>query len=432
MRDIRKRIFVAALAIPAAAALLAFFGGLVLSSPGAQANHGLSVGLDFDVAGTPANGAYNPASLPQFETCGEVLVGGQISIDFFILDVDNLIAFEADIQFDGQLVEVTSTNTLLFMDSQGGSNITNLSQPTPDSDGLYETAAVEVGNTLGDTGYGVLSRVTFTGLSAGIADISLPNIDFDSDGDFDTGVFLRDASLNALNDADSDGWYDGPYTNRQGTIVVGQDFDGDGIPSPACPGSPVDNCPNDPGSQADLDGDGLGDVCDPDIDGDHWFNQHETDMGSNPTDANSIPEVCDGLDNDGDGSIDEGYDLNTNSVPDCSDPAADTDNDGTANPTDLDDDADGWNDTVEINTGMNSLIPCPTGSGHELYAWVPDTNNDGLVSISDVLRFAPHFLAIKGNAASDHRYNFRYDYNGDGKITIGDVLSIAPDFLTFC
>ena len=51
MRDIRKRIFVAGLAIPVAAALLAFFGGLVLTSPGAQANHGLSVGLDDRGAG---------------------------------------------------------------------------------------------------------------------------------------------------------------------------------------------------------------------------------------------------------------------------------------------------------------------------------------------------------------------------------------------
>ena len=58
---------------------------------------------------------------------------------------------------------------------------------------------------------------------------------------------------------------------------------------------PADNCPGvDGDNQADLDNDGLGDVCDPDIDGDGISNDAETAMGSNPRSTDS----------DGDGKLD--------------------------------------------------------------------------------------------------------------------------------
>ena len=51
---------------------------------------------------------------------------------------------------------------------------------------------------------------------------------------------------------------------------------------------PADNCPGvDGDNQSDLDNDGLGDACDPDIDGDGISNDAETAMGSNPRSADS-------------------------------------------------------------------------------------------------------------------------------------------------
>ena len=82
-----------------------------------------------------------------------------------------------------------------------------------------------------------------------------------------------------------------------------EDADWDGI------GDACDLCPNlsEPwqvGSQTDLDGDGLGDACDDDMDGDDVLN----DADCSPYDAFSFehaPEVCDGVDNDCNGAVDE-------------------------------------------------------------------------------------------------------------------------------
>jgi hypothetical protein len=58
---------------------------------------------------------------------------------------------------------------------------------------------------------------------------------------------------------------------------------------------PADNCPSVSGdNQADQDGDGVGDACDPDIDGDGLANTNEEAIGSNPRSTDS----------DGDGKAD--------------------------------------------------------------------------------------------------------------------------------
>lgn len=113
----------------------------------------------------------------------------------------------------------------------------------------------------------------------------------------------------------------------------GTDSDGDGI----C-GS-VDVCPDVVDvDQTDTDGDGQGDACDdcpedvgPDIDGDGVCSsvdvcpgEYDPDQGDSDLDGvgdTCDDEECDGLDNNGDGVVDEGSeDIDHDGVSDCIDP----------------------------------------------------------------------------------------------------------------
>ena len=157
-------------------------------------------------------------------------------------------------------------------------------------------------------------------------------------------------------DQDCDGLIDNSFADTDGDLLmdcIDDDDDNDDILDVD------DNCPlvENP-SQADLDLDGLGDPCDPDADND--LDPNETDCAPlDPTKGHTVPEVCNGLDDDCDGDIDEGFpDLDSDMTADCVDD--DDDNDGvvdpkdncpvTANPSQTDMDQDGVGDACEDDT----------------------------------------------------------------------------------
>ena len=128
-------------------------------------------------------------------------------------------------------------------------------------------------------------------------------------------------------DADGDGEAD----------CVDDDDDGDGV------GDDKDNCAAKANpDQSDSDGDGLGDACDPDDDNDGTPDDEDCSP-KNPEVAPGKTEDCDGIDNNCDNEVDEGY--------------PDTDSDGTADCMDIDDDGDGDPDVTDcapLDKGVSS------------------------------------------------------------------------------
>lgn len=154
--------------------------------------------------------------------------------------------------------------------------------------------------------------------------------DTDDDGLMDC-IDLDDDADGILDDTDNCSLIPNP---------VQADLDGDGFGDKCDPDDDgdgvldeLDNCPNATNvTQDDFDGDGLGDECDGDIDGDGVVNAADC-APYDPLIYPASPEVCDGIDNNCNLFVDEGYpDADGDSAADCVD--ADDDNDSDPDETD--------------------------------------------------------------------------------------------------
>lgn len=142
----------------------------------------------------------------------------------------------------------------------------------------------------------------------------------------------------------------------------------------------------------DTDDDGLGNSCDLDDDGDGYTDANEIAAGSDPLNAASTPEVCDGSDNDLDGVTDEGFpNADGDSQADCVD--ADDDNDGVTDVAEVAAGSDPFNaaSTPEVCDGVNNDLDSqidegfPNTDGDAQADCVdPDDDGDGFSDVDEI------------------------------------------------
>jgi len=176
-------------------------------------------------------------------------------------------------------------------------------------------------------------------------------------------------------DNDCDGKIDDGYLDTDSDGVADcqdPDNDNDGLVDEE------DNCPDhaNPG-QYDLDEDGEGNACDLDDDGDG--DPDETDcFPLNPLAHHGAKEKCDGVYNNCNGQVDEGFmDTDLDGMADCVDP--DDDNDNDPDETDCDPlDFNVYNGAMEACDGLDNDCNGKSDEGF------PDTDGDGIANCVDV------------------------------------------------
>ncbi|MBM4353917.1 MAG: hypothetical protein FJ109_08990 [Deltaproteobacteria bacterium] len=195
------------------------------------------------------------------------------------------------------------------------------------------------------------------------------------------------------NDCDGDTDEDFPDENLDGIPDCCQPQD-DGV-DPA-----KDNCPwmKNP-DQKDTDWDGIGDVCDDDDDDDEWSDLQDC-LPQNPNSHPGAMEMCDGVDNNCNGKIDEGFpDVNMDGLADC---------------LDIDDDGDGVPDYKDNCPLVPNMLQEDSDGDNIGDACDKDWDNDGKPNLADNCPFAanPDQEDADGNGVGDICEG--EDLDGDG------------------
>jgi hypothetical protein len=198
------------------------------------------------------------------------------------------------------------------------------------------------------------------------------------------------------------------------------DTDGDGIPNG------MDNCPmNSNPDQLNTDGDLQGDECDIDDDNDGVIDVLDCAPKQVKAFPNA-PEVCDGVDNDCDGTVDNNF--------------PDTDKDGLANCVDPDDDGDGVADVLDKCPFIADPLQLDTDKDGFGDACDGDDDGDGDFDLTDCAPLDPkinHQAQEFCNGADDNCDGIADNEGATGCMPIfpdgdGDGFGVTGEELCMC
>lgn len=189
--------------------------GAALAAPAALHAQQTAIGIDADPTGNTAT------SLGPIDSCVEVPRDGAFQVDLFVRDVSDLLAWSAYLEFDPEIVQVVDHDVELFQAANSGSNLFDVSDKTPDTDGVYSVGAVDTADPQApDSGAGVLARVTLEAVGSGVSSLRLALRDLDGDGTPDQGALLRRADGEIIGDETGDTFFDGPIAGAE--VAVGR------------------------------------------------------------------------------------------------------------------------------------------------------------------------------------------------------------------
>lgn len=144
----------------------------------------VTIAVDVDVTG---NG---PRTVGTIENCARIDSSGtnELEIDIVLPDPGiptdvGIKGYQANLLYDPAVVNVTAEDPNLLLSQAQGSLLLPLSDFLPDTDGDYLAAVADRGEQVQiqpegsiETGPGVLSRITLTGVSKGTTDLTLTNV----------------------------------------------------------------------------------------------------------------------------------------------------------------------------------------------------------------------------------------------------------------
>ncbi|HET9477587.1 MAG TPA: cohesin domain-containing protein, partial [Dehalococcoidia bacterium] len=154
------------------------------------------------------------------DECVEVDTGDTFTVAISASGVTDLMAWDIYYAYDSTILEVVGRDVHYLLEEEPNSNVFDLSDPVPNTNGLYRVGAADTGGAgTGEDGAGVLAVLTLRARGEGVSWSALVRYDTDGDGSYDYGPTLTETGGGHIGDNNGDGVFDGVL--RRGQISVG-------------------------------------------------------------------------------------------------------------------------------------------------------------------------------------------------------------------